>query len=107
MSKFEIPYLTDVFSTLGRQLNCPDEELTYTIQNECQYNAWFTASSVDHAVKAIGQMLNKNDLQTWFSRYEIKAHEPKKTGLVLAGNIPLVGFHDVLCVLATGNYALI
>ncbi|MGZ3767831.1 MAG: hypothetical protein ACXVA2_24420, partial [Mucilaginibacter sp.] len=73
MSKFEIPYLTDVFSTLGQQLSCPNAELTYTIQNECQYNAWFTAASVEQAVTALGQMLNKNDLQNWLGRYKIKA----------------------------------
>jgi hypothetical protein len=107
MSKFKIPYLTDVFSTLGQQLSCPDEELTYTIQNECQYNAWFTADNVEHAVKVIGEMLNKNDLRTWLSRYSIKSQEPKRVGVVLAGNIPLVGFHDVLCILISGNFALI
>ena len=107
MSKFEIPYLTDIFSTLGQHLSYPDAELTYTIQNECQYNAWFTAESVEHAVKAVGKMLNKADLQTWLSGYSLKPHDPKRIGLVLAGNIPLVGFHDVLCVLASGNFALI
>lgn len=107
MSKFEIPYLTDVFSTLGQQLSCPDEELAYTIQNECHYNSWFTPDNVGHAIKAIGLMLNKADLQTWLNRYPLKDHEPKKIGLVLAGNIPLVGFHDVLCVLVSGNFALI
>jgi hypothetical protein len=52
-------------------------------------------------------MLNKDDLQTWLGRYLIKPGEPKKIGLVLAGNIPLVGFHDVLCVLVSGNIAQI
>ncbi|RZK71074.1 MAG: acyl-CoA reductase, partial [Pedobacter sp.] len=46
------------------------------------------------------------DLQTWFKGIEI-TELPKKVGLILAGNIPLVGFHDVLSVLATGNIALI
>jgi hypothetical protein len=107
MSKFEIPYLADIFSTLGQQLSCPDDELSYIIQNECHYNAWFTTGNVEHAVKAIGQVLNKGDLLTWLSRYDIKPHEPRKVGLVLAGNIPLVGFHDILCVLASGNIAQI
>jgi len=107
MSKFEIPYLTGIFSTLGQQLCCPDDELLHTIQNECHYNAWFTASNAEHAVKSIGQMLNAQDLQTWLSKYEIKPHEPKNIGLVLAGNIPLVGFHDILCVLVSGNTAQI
>jgi len=107
MSKFEIPYLTGLFSTLGQQLSFPDDELLSIIQNECHYNAWFTPDSVEHAVKAIGQMLNQQDLETWLSKYAIKPHEPKNIGLVLAGNIPLVGFHDILCVLASGNIAQI
>ncbi|HWD89645.1 MAG TPA: acyl-CoA reductase [Mucilaginibacter sp.] len=107
MSKFEIPYLIDVFSALGQQLSHPDGELQYTIQNECHYNAWFTPDSVAHALKATGQMLNMDDLQNWLSKYDIKSYDPKKTGLVLAGNIPLVGFHDILCVLVSGNIAQI
>jgi hypothetical protein len=108
MSKFNINYLADVFSTLGTQLSYPDEELSAIIQDEHHYNAWFTPSSVDHAVKAIGQMLNKQDLLTWLNRYDLNQNKAgKKIGLILAGNIPMVGFHDVLCVLITGNHALI
>ncbi|MBS1529602.1 MAG: acyl-CoA reductase [Bacteroidetes bacterium] len=107
MSKFEIPYLIDVFSTLGQQLCSPDGELSHIIQNECHYNAWFTPDNVEHAVQSIGRMLNRNDLQTWLSKYPIEPHEAKNIGLVLAGNIPLVGFHDVLSVLVSGNIALI
>ncbi|MDB5024043.1 MAG: acyl-CoA reductase [Mucilaginibacter sp.] len=108
MSKFNIIYLADVFSTLGGQLSYPDEELTALIQDEHYYNAWFTPSSAQHAVKASGKMLNNQDLLTWLSRYDLSNNKvSKKTGLILAGNIPLVGFHDVLCVLITGNHALI
>jgi hypothetical protein len=108
MSKFNINYLSDVFSTLGTQLSYPDEELSSIINDEHHYNAWFTPASVGHAVRAIGQMLNKQDLVTWLNRYELNQHSSgKKVGLILAGNIPLVGFHDVLCVLVTGNHALI
>ncbi|HEY4198195.1 MAG TPA: acyl-CoA reductase [Mucilaginibacter sp.] len=108
MSKFNIPYLTDVFSTLGAKLSYPDEKLSAIIQDEHHYNAWFTPASVEEAVKAIGQMLNKQDLSTWLNKYDLdKSTGNKKVGLILAGNIPLVGFHDVLCVLVTGNHALI
>ena len=108
MSKFNIPYLTDVFSTLSAKLSYPDEELSAIIQDEHYYNAWFTPESVRQAVTAIGQMLNKRDLLTWLSKYDLdKNTASKKVGLILAGNIPLVGFHDVLCVLITGNHALI
>ena len=53
-------------------------------------------------------MLNVEDLTTWLSKYDLETGKPaKNVGLILAGNIPLVGFHDVLCVIASGNKALI
>lgn len=107
MSKFEKAYLADVFSTLGEKLSCPDDELNAIIKDEYHYNAWFTPANVQNAVEAIGRMLNKPDLLTWLNRYQLNSTGPKNIGLVLAGNIPLVGFHDVLCTLITGNHAQI
>jgi hypothetical protein len=108
MSKNTDKELINTFSALGQQLAAPDEELTQLINTEHIYNAWFTPESVTNAVTSIGKMLNTDDLHTWLNQYDIgKSIAPKKVGLILAGNIPLVGFHDVLCVLATGNHALI
>jgi hypothetical protein len=108
MSKNTIQELINTFSILGQQLSAPDEELTQLINTEHIYNAWFTPESVTSAVTSIGKMLNADDLTTWLNKYVLsKNTSPKKVGLILAGNIPLVGFHDVLCVLATGNHALI
>jgi hypothetical protein len=108
MSKFTTKELITAFSKLGQQLSNPDEQLTELINTEHIYNAWFTPQSVENAVKAIGYMLNEADLVTWLNKYDLtKNIFPQKIGLILAGNIPLVGFHDVLCVLATGNHALI
>ncbi|WP_454800731.1 acyl-CoA reductase [Mucilaginibacter phyllosphaerae] len=107
MSKFNINDTVNTFSELGNQLLAPNAELMEVIETERQYNAWFTPQSVLNAVMATGQMLNKANLQTWLAKYNITNVQPKKIGLVLAGNIPLVGFHDVLCVLVTGNHSLI
>jgi len=107
MSKFDQTHLVNVFSELGLQLSQPNEQLLTLIGSEKQYNAWFTPENVLKAVKSIGNMLNKTDLTTWLDKYQLNEHQPKKAGLILAGNIPLVGFHDVLCVLITGNFALI
>ncbi|WP_295671312.1 acyl-CoA reductase [uncultured Mucilaginibacter sp.] len=108
MSKFNKSKLINIFSDLGTRLITPDENLLAIIETEHHYNAWFTADSVLHAVKAIGGMLNNKELGLWLDSYDFDENEPaKKVGLILAGNIPLVGFHDVLCVLITGNYALI
>jgi hypothetical protein len=108
MSKNIIQERINTLSTLGQQLSAPDEELTQFINTEHIYNAWFTPESVTNAVTSIGKMLNADDLATWLNKYDLgKSTTPKKIGLILAGNIPLVGFHDVLCVLVTGNHALI
>jgi hypothetical protein len=108
MSKFTKTQLINVFSELGLQLIKPNEQLSAIINDEKQYNAWFTPQSVLTAATAIGKMLNKNDLTIWLDRYNIGQNQAsKRVGLILAGNIPLVGFHDVLCVLVTGNHALI
>ena len=106
MSKFNKESLRIAFTTLGTQLNYPDGQLLEIAANEKHYNAWFTPDSVLQAIKAIGRMLNEHDLRLWFDKYPFQQH-PKRVGLILAGNIPLVGFHDVLCVLSSGNYALI
>jgi hypothetical protein len=100
-------YLIKIFSVLGAQLQSPDETLSAVIKNETWHNAWFTAESVKQSVVAIGSMLNQADLQTWLNKYDVKPHQPKRIGLILAGNIPMVGFHDILCTIITGNIALI
>lgn len=108
MSKINKTRLIELFSALGKQLSNPDEKLLALIQTEKQYNAWFTPESVAEAINAISKMLNQEDLTKWLNAYAIEKNtSPQKIGLILAGNIPLVGFHDVLCVLATGNFALI
>ncbi len=106
MSNFNINRLTDTLTTLGQYLREPDEKLNEIISDELHYNAWFTPVNVDKAVRSIGKMLNAEDLHTWLKNYNFN-NSGKKVGLILAGNIPLVGFHDVLCVLASGNHALI
>lgn len=107
MSKINISNTVKALSELGKQLAEPNPELMEIIETERQYNAWFTPESVFNAVTATGRMLNRTDLEKWLGTYNIQENSSKKIGLVLAGNIPLVGFHDVLCVLVTGNHALI
>jgi len=108
MSKFHKNRLIEVFTQLGQQLSIPNEQLLTIINSEKQYNGWFTPESVLEAVTAISKMLNQADLTKWLSNYNLDENKPaKKIGLILAGNIPLVGFHDVLCVLVSGNFALI
>lgn len=84
----------------------PDQEFKNLIQSAANSNAWFTTAEVERALKALHKMLNQEDLEVWFKDIKVNT-TPKKVGLILAGNIPLVGFHDVISVLSTGNIALI
>lgn len=69
------------------------------------YNGWFTETNVRKALIAISVLLNEKDLKSWVSHYNVAQNtNPEKTvGVIMAGNIPLVGFHDFLCVLISGN----
>lgn len=100
-------YITAIFARLGSRLSAPNETLLAIIAAEANYNAWFTLESVQRAVAATAKMLNEAELSAWLEKYNLHKHTPKRVGLILAGNIPMVGFHDILCVLVTGNIALI
>jgi hypothetical protein len=95
------------FVQLGHILQHPDEQLSSLISSAKQYNAWFTPQSTAMAINAIAGMLNEPDLEKWINANSDESDKMKAIGLILAGNIPLVGFHDILCVLASGNKALI
>ncbi|WP_345951739.1 acyl-CoA reductase [Mucilaginibacter sp. PAMB04274] len=107
MSIFNKSYLIQILANLGRQLLNPNATLQQLVESERNVNPWFTPESVQQAIQATGLSLTEDNLAQWLNHYQLKEHASKKVGLILAGNIPLVGFHDVLCVLASGNIALI
>ncbi len=69
-------------------------------------NGWFTQENIKFALKNWGDALSKENLQRWISKYKIEDIEPKTVAIIMAGNIPLVGFHDFLSVLISGNKVL-
>jgi len=106
MSIFNKESKINAFIKLGEYLQNPDHELNELIIRAKNKNAWFTEEQVKNALNAIGKSLNANDLKSWLDPYNF-SNNTKKIGLVLAGNIPLVGFHDILTVLISGNVAQI
>ncbi len=73
------------------------------------YNGWFTKHQVFFAVNSWAEALNAENLTKWLTPYAIKNDNlnPKTVGLILAGNIPLVGFHDFLSVLISGHKVVV
>ncbi|MRR23891.1 hypothetical protein EG830_13020, partial [bacterium] len=71
-------------------------------------NPWFTPENVRRTLSATGNALSRENLVTWLQAYPgiREKQEPVIVGVVMAGNIPMVGFHDLLCVLITGNHLL-
>jgi hypothetical protein len=94
------------FNKLGLLLTNPTDILGNAFYSAESTNAWFTAENIKKSILSFAEMLNEADLAIWFKSVKFST-SPKKVGLILAGNIPMVGLHDVLCVLATGNIALI
>ena len=99
----------NALAQLGDFLTSQDEALEQLIASAPNQNAWFTAGNTRQAISAIGKMLNRTNLENWLEETGNKesSRDVKSIGLILAGNIPVVGFHDILCVLASGNKALI
>jgi hypothetical protein len=71
------------------------------------HNGWFTPEQVHFAIESWAEALQEDNLNEWLSSYDFSKVNPKTVGLILAGNIPLVGFHDFLSVLISGHTALI
>ena len=94
---------------LGNYLLKPDANLEKVMYRAEAENSWFTILNQLQAIQEIAhQFLNEGKLHTWIKNYNILDSSPKKTvALILAGNIPLVGFHDVLCVFICGHKARI
>ncbi|MBK9735704.1 MAG: acyl-CoA reductase [Saprospiraceae bacterium] len=101
---------SESLTTLGEYLKFLNNEELSAIKEKAQSeNQWFTQKNIDLSLTAIrDQFLTKKALELLINRYKLDDLIPsKKVGLVLAGNIPLVGFHDLLCCYLTGHISLI
>lgn len=83
------------------------QKLAETIALAEHKNGWFIEDNVLFALRSWGNLLTENQLTAWTSTHELDHKQPKSVALIMAGNIPLVGFHDLLAVLLSGHKALI
>jgi hypothetical protein len=79
--------------------------LDKAIEQSRVQNPWFTSENIQLALTGIAHILKKDLLENWLSEYHLpeKTLDSKNIGVISAGNLPLVGFHDMLCVLITGH----
>jgi len=87
-------------SDLNEKYAAPFSEL---ILIQKAHNGWFVESNVRKAINALADNLTNAKLTNWLSNYNCKKESLKRVGVIMAGNIPLVGFQDYLCVLISGN----
>ena len=99
-----------LFSRLGCRLRGfgDDARTREVIGRACRENGWFTPADICRAVAAVADgMLRRDALAEWLAPYPVPVAEPRRVLVVMAGNIPLVGFFDMLCVLAAGHRCLV
>ncbi len=97
---------------LGRHLDematCSDtSEIASQLQLAHAHNGWFTDDNIRFACESWATALSEENLKKWLSSYPIGETEPKVIAIVMAGNVPLVGFHDFLSVLMSGHKVLV
>jgi hypothetical protein len=107
----------NAFAKLGDILRNPDASYFHSFRSEIiqlhnlilsstNYNPWFTAENVKNAVSAIGYSLKTSKIEKWLCSYQhlkLESSAPNNIGVVMAGNIPLVGFNDFMAVLMSGQ----
>jgi hypothetical protein len=98
----------DLLSRLGEYIQSDNIEWQEAKEKASRENGWFIAEFIELSVKNIATTyLQKEALIKWANHYQLPGitPDPKIVGIVMAGNIPLVGFHDFLCVFISGHIA--
>lgn len=80
-------------------------ELQNCIEKAKLANGWFTQGSIESVIESWAFALEKSAIENWLNPYTLPVSNSKKIALILAGNIPMVGFHDLICVWVSGHTA--
>jgi len=83
------------------------EDFLNLINISQSHNGWFTPNQVHFAIQSWAEALTEENINLWLSKYDFSTVQPKTVALILAGNIPLVGFHDFLSVVISGHKVLV
>lgn len=101
--------IIEIFSALGNRLQrFGDDPMTRKVAlAACRANDWFSPAEVRRAMQALAaELLQPESLRQWLAGYLRRVGEPQRVLVVMAGNIPAVGFFDLLCVVCSGHRCL-
>lgn len=99
-------YITEFLAKNSEYYNENDVEFQQVLKKSEIENPWFTADNQKYALKQWSELLTEENINEWLQRYS-PSKTSKKVGLILAGNIPLVGLHDVISVILSNHIPLI
>ncbi len=105
-----LPYRIDLLSRLGEYISGDAEDWQQAKEKAAVENGWFIPGFVELAAQNISRsFLQKEILQEWVARYPGTGTDktPRNVGIIMAGNLPLVGFHDWLAVFISGHRAIV
>jgi len=102
-----LPKRISAFVRLGHVLSSISENDRVSLfSNAYNENNWFTQQNIIIALNGLKVYLNEKNLNKWINKYDFMVESPKNIGVIMAGNIPLVGFHDLLSVLITNHHIM-
>ena len=81
--------------------------MNHQIKIAQDHNGWFTENNILFALNIWSKSLTNNNIKSWLEKYSFNNIESKKIAIIMAGNIPLVGFHDFISVLVSGHNVLV
>ena len=96
--------LGDLFSSYKTNKN---DEFHTIIKKAEIHNSWFTEKNINTSIIYWQRKLKIENLNAWISNYKISEMPTLKIGIVMAGNFPLAGLHDLVCVIISGNIAIV
>ena len=99
-------YIKEFLDRNPENFSAEDEEFMAVLRRSEIENSWFTIENQKFALQKWSDLLEEKSIKSWLANYQTAAIS-KKVGLILAGNIPLVGFHDVISVILSGHIPLI
>ncbi|MDR5590129.1 acyl-CoA reductase [Christiangramia sediminicola] len=82
-------------------------EMDQKIDSAIHHNGWFNRENIIYSLQQWAEALTPRNLKLWLAEYDLSKSGGKTVGIVMAGNIPLVGFHDFLSVLVSGHNVLV